>query len=1266
MIKYEFHVSKAARDKYKFDTSLFTITGDLIIVNFGQARLLTEKINSKRKKDNAGLPFVTAGQLNGLGLMHEIFHYIISLYENQFNPGVMKRNLQFFKHQMGSKKLNNVLLKFVKEFPPVYVYNGKLSVEDYINGFTGNKSNKEIIIEEIILLNIENNNPATASLEELYSDKKIAEESNYLNLIKSSENFFKNEKLFGKENLSLIQFLRTPINNNPYNLEGQLEYIRKRWRVYVYEKFNDRLLLGEDLINEDIKLFLQHGGGEKATPPVPFYNFDEDYFRRLKAKFEAGEKLSNEEIAFYHSEIERFTEDIDWMPKVVMIAKNSYVWLEQLSKKYNRKISALDQIPDEELDCLAGWNFTALWLIGIWERSSASIKIKQMTGNPEAIASAYSMYDYVIASDLGGEEAFQNLKERAWERGIRLASDMVPNHTGIYSKWVIEKPDYFIQVETPPYPSYTFLSPNLSDNPRVEIRIEDKYYDRTDASVVFERRDVFTGERRYIYHGNDGTNMPWNDTAQLNLLKPEVRESLIQTILQVARKFPIIRFDAAMTLAKKHYQRLWFPQPGTGGAIPSRSDFAMSASVFDAAMPDEFWREVVDRINSELPNTLLLAEAFWLMEGYFVRTLGMHRVYNSAFMHMLMKEENSKYRELIKNTLDFNPEILKRYVNFMSNPDEETAVNQFGKGDKYFGVALLMVTLPGLPMFAHGQIEGFSEKYGMEYKKAYYNEFIDENLVRRHEYEIFPLMKKRYLFSQVNNFNLYDFIDSYGNINDNVFAFTNKSGDEKVLVIYNNSYYECSGSISNSCVKVVSNGETKEKITTKIADALGIKSKYNYYYLYREHKSNLEYLLSGSDISENGLFFSMQGYQFKVCFGFYEIHDITGKYQQLYNLLRGQGVPSIGDVLKELVLLTLHRAIKDLFSVDSFKHLKSYCFGILNTPLKENSLQNAKPVVPFNFENNLNIIIDEINRLANLTLDKSKIRQHVINEMKKLAMCSGIINKQQDSKTQLKWFQNALKDLLIYNNNGSTFFKEIFFIELILSKIVKEWLSEKNQSNNYGLFNNLMITKVLLEILGRFGQPANYLTMYVELIKILTSPIIIYHFNDQDNLSGSLKNEFSQTPGTAMITSKLILNLFDVKYINDYLMVNVYEGVKYFNRERFEDLMNWLFILCNLSNIKLLESGDIRKSESEFQNDLTVKGSSSSIKQKLKRRTLNILKESHRQISKIKSIAEKCGYKLDDFIQELKEKEKALHPSSLFTSEKKSTKKTAKNKKGNS
>ena len=96
-------------------------------------------------------------------------------------------------------------------------------------------------------------------------------------------------------------------------------------------------------------------------------------------------------------------------------------------------------------------------------------------------------------------------------------------------------------------------------------------------------------------------------------------------------------------------------------------------------MPVEFWREVVDRVAAEAPDTLLLAEAFWLMEGYFVRTLGMHRVYNSAFMNLLRNEDNAEFRKVLKNTLEFDPEILKRFVNFMNNPDERNGVEQFGR-----------------------------------------------------------------------------------------------------------------------------------------------------------------------------------------------------------------------------------------------------------------------------------------------------------------------------------------------------------------------------------------------------------------------------------------------------------------------------------------------------------------------------------------------------------------------------------------------------------
>ena len=239
--------------------------------------------------------------------------------------------------------------------------------------------------------------------------------------------------------------------------------------------------------------------------------------------------------------------------------------------------AASTRFPTKNSRLLADRGINSLWLIGVWERSRASKTIKQLCGNHDAVASAYSLFDYRIADDLGGEPAYINLRDRAYRHGIRLASDMVPNHMGIDSPWVVEHPDWFISRWESPYPAYSFNGPDLSTDGRVEIKIDDHYYEQTDAAVVFRRRDKSTGETRYIYHGNDGTSFPWNDTAQLDYLNPAVREQVIQTILHVARLFPVIRFDAAMTLAKRHFQRLWFPGPGTSGAIPSRAEYAMSA-----------------------------------------------------------------------------------------------------------------------------------------------------------------------------------------------------------------------------------------------------------------------------------------------------------------------------------------------------------------------------------------------------------------------------------------------------------------------------------------------------------------------------------------------------------------------------------------------------------------------------------------------------------------------------------------------------------------
>ncbi len=877
MIATELYVSRQARSRYGLAGSQFAADGRAVFGDVHALRTFAQEINDKRgSKEEA----IRAGQLSAMALIDAILDHVASLYRRQVNPQLLRQAQQWLAGQIGQEALDRTLIQVVEEFPPPAVYGQEITPAAYLAGETGGVSHRELVLGQMLELWLDNANPAASPLIELFDDAGLERDSAYLQIIYLLRRFLDTQPKFGPEGQNLVEMLRSPAVAVPLSLGGQLKYMREKWASLLGE-YLDRLLTGLDLLKEEEKLSFAGPG-----PAVVM-----DYARLGLDGGPEGEPA-------------RYSPDRDWMPRLVMVAKSAYVWLDQLTKKYERPIFHLDQIPNEELDTLARWGFSGLWLIGLWERSRASQQIKQIMGNPEAVASAYSLFDYQIAADLGGEEAYRNLAGRAWHRGIRLASDMVPNHMGIDSRWVIDHPDWFLGLDYSPFPSYTFNGPDLSSDGGVGIWLEDHYYNHSDAAVVFKRLDRSTGSTRYIYHGNDGTSMPWNDTAQLDYLNPAVREAVIQTILEVARRFPVIRFDAAMTLAKRHVQRLWFPQPGTGGAIASRSDHAMTKADFDAAMPAEFWREVVERVAQEVPDTLLLAEAFWMMEGYFVRSLGMHRVYNSAFMHMLKNEENAKYRASIQNVLEYDPEILKRFVNFMNNPDEETSVAQFGKDDKYFGVCTLMVTLPGLPMIGHGQVEGYREKYGMEYRRAYWDEQPDMDLVRRHEREIFPLMQRREIFAGVQDFCLYDLNGADGHVNEDVFAYSNVSpAGERGLVLYNNKYAEARGRIHTSTARLVSAEGGEPQLDRKtLGEALGLNGDNAHFCIWRDHVAGLEYLKSSRELCEQGLYVDLGAFKCMVYLDIREVaDDAEGHYAQLAASLTGRGVPSIAEALAALL-----------------------------------------------------------------------------------------------------------------------------------------------------------------------------------------------------------------------------------------------------------------------------------------------------------------------------------------------------------------------------
>ena len=935
----EFHISRKVRDLCDFNKGLFASSGNVVFANMKNVRdfqlLFNNYIKNVTGDENKQ---VSAGQLNAMGLIDEILHYVSMLYRRNKVASFGRDLLAQLNKEFTAEQIDNLLLDFMKEFPPVAVYQEKLSAQDYLNqtaldiGTNEERSNREQVLEEMILLHLANENKAFKPFILLFDDAELAKNPLYKKTWKSIQKYAATQPTFGPFNHDLITLLREPQVFAPESLRGQLEYIQKYWEEFLGEWLK-RILAGLDTISEEEKA-AWHGFGGGDLPDMVPYSF---------------ENLMNE--------YERFSADSEWMPNVILMAKTVLVWLDQLTKQYGYPITRLDQIPDAELDRLRDEGFTGLWLIGLWERSKASKRIKQICGNPEAAASAYSLYDYNIAQNIGGWDALADLRQRCWQRGIRLASDMVPNHTGMDGDWVMNRPDLFIQRRDCPFPHYTFNGENLSQDPRTSIYLEDHYYSKNDCSVVFKRVDNQTGDVRYIYHGNDGTGLPWNDTAQIDFLNPAAREAVMQEILHVAKNFPIIRFDAAMVLAKKSIRRLWYPEPGHGGDIATRSETGLSTQQFNDAIPNEFWREVVDRVAQECPDTLLLAEAFWMMEGYFVRTLGMHRVYNSAFMNMLKKEENQKYRDTIKNTITFDPQVLKRYVNFMNNPDEETAIAQFGDGDKYFGVCTLMITMPGLPMFGHGQIEGFTEKYGMEYTKAYKDEKPSQYLVDRHWHDIFPLMKKRYLFSGVDNFLLYDLWED-GHVNENVFCYSNGAGSERAIVFYNNKYDQAHGWIKQSDPYAVKTGNGDEVVmkSRSVSEGLNLTAEDDKYCIFQEHKSGLWFIRKSSEICEKGMFVMLNGFEYQVYLNVHQVSDEADhRYKILCEYLNGKGCEDIETAWQEIIYKDLYAALEKYAKKAMTEIFAS--FDLLNQKNDDSETKTTKPAakpankVKINFAN---------------------------------------------------------------------------------------------------------------------------------------------------------------------------------------------------------------------------------------------------------------------------------------------------------------------------
>jgi hypothetical protein len=293
---YHFHVLRTARERYGFPQDLYSSSGNVVLLDLHAARLFVQRMNQVRRAAGvAPEASLRAGDMNAIGLIDEILHYVTGLYCRRENPDAFREALAFSEKRLGATAVESALERFVTDFPPPADLESASSARKHLAGAEAGTPRRQIVFEELLLLSLANANPAFGPFAELFDHAGLVADTPYAALMETLSDFFQSQPVFGPDSQDLVAMLGSPARAAPTSLAGQLEYIRARWGELLGDLLL-RLLTGIDLIREEEKL--RFG---PFTPGPP----------------EVYEYLSQS------SEAEAFSADTDWMPRAVMIAKNS-------------------------------------------------------------------------------------------------------------------------------------------------------------------------------------------------------------------------------------------------------------------------------------------------------------------------------------------------------------------------------------------------------------------------------------------------------------------------------------------------------------------------------------------------------------------------------------------------------------------------------------------------------------------------------------------------------------------------------------------------------------------------------------------------------------------------------------------------------------------------------------------------------------------------------------------------------------------------------
>jgi hypothetical protein len=437
----------------------------------------------------------------------------------------------------------------------------------------------------------------------------------------------------------------------------------------------------------------------------------------------------------------------------------------------------------------------------------------------------------------------------------------------------------------------------------------------------------------------------------------------------------------------------------------------------------------------------------------------------------------------------------------------------------------------------------------------------DSSLIERHEREIFPLLRQRRLFTDVANFLLYDFYTQDGFVNEDVYAYSNRTQEnESSLVIYHNSYASTKGWIFSSAAFSVKAGQGEKMLIQKtIAEGLGIDNQESLFCIFRNQINGLEYIRSNQEIFEKGLYFELDAYKYHVYTGFKQVQDNEWRqYAHLTEYLGGSGVPSIEEAMKEIFLQPIHNPFRELVNPGFFQWI------IDNIPSTGTERKDSKiPLVLDEAEQKTHYLLREIKQLSQSVRSEDDLASSIrikLEAIMKFPILSQLLEDSEDKtlKQAIQYLNQKLVENSLFWNPllGWLFTHQLGSIltDLGQEEVSRSWVDE------------WLLGKILANTFSISGFDENEAWRKVNLVKIL-----IGHQNWD-------KTAHQKKDRTYLILQSWLRD----REVQTFVGINRYQGVLWFNKESFDDLLWWMFAVAAAEIISpAVAKASVQKEEPE-------------------------------------------------------------------------------------